>query len=66
MPEPVLTRIAAAWQVVLTRPSGQDNLCSVGTVQAAEVSPAQTQVLLAREYANYATLVSEAKIRAEG
>jgi tripartite-type tricarboxylate transporter receptor subunit TctC len=66
VPEVVVARIAAAWQVVLTRPSVQEKLRGVGTVPSAPLSPAQTQAMLAREYANYATLVREANIRAEG
>jgi tripartite-type tricarboxylate transporter receptor subunit TctC len=66
LPEPVLTRISAAWRTVLTRPSVQEKLRGVGTVPAAPLSPAETQALLAREYASYATLVREANIRAEG
>ena len=66
LPEPVLARIAAAWQSVLTRASVQERLRTVGTVPAAPISPVETQAMLAREYANYAALVREANIRAEG
>ena len=66
LPEPVLARIATAWQAVLTRPGVQEKLRAVGTVPAMPMSPAATQALLAGEYAIYATLVREANIRAEG
>jgi tripartite-type tricarboxylate transporter receptor subunit TctC len=66
LPEQVLTRISAAWRNVLSRPTVQEKLRGVGTVPAAPMGPAETQALLAHEYANYATLVREANIRAEG
>ena len=66
VPEPVLTRIGAAWQAVLVRPSVQEKLRMVGTIPSAPMAPAEAQAMLEREHATYATLVREANIRAEG
>lgn len=66
VPEPVLARITEAWGRVLAKPEAQQRLRGVGTVPSAAMTPAETQALLAREYATYSTLVREANIRAEG
>ncbi len=66
LPDPVLARITEAWSRVLARPEAQQKLRGVGTVPSAAMTPAETQALLAREYATYATLVREAGIRADG
>jgi tripartite-type tricarboxylate transporter receptor subunit TctC len=62
----VLAHISEAWGRVLAKPEAQQRLRGMGTVPSAAISPADTQALLAREYATYSALVREANIRAEG
>jgi tripartite-type tricarboxylate transporter receptor subunit TctC len=64
VPEPVLNRIAAAYNAVLARPAIRDRLRGVGTIPADPLPPAAVQALLAREYAKFDSLIREANIRA--
>lgn len=64
VPEPVLNRIAGAYNAVLARPAIRDRLRGVGTIPADPLPPAGVQALLVREYAKFDSLIREANIRA--
>lgn len=65
LPEPVLTRIHAAYTKVVSSPAVQQKLRGVGTVPAASLpSLPEVQAMLAREHAKFERLIREANIRA--
>jgi tripartite-type tricarboxylate transporter receptor subunit TctC len=64
LPEPVLARIAGAYNRVLAQPAVQQKLRGVGTLPSPLIPPAEVQALLAREHQKFVTLIREANITA--